>query len=166
MPFARNAPDDKSLFPGAIDQRRSWIMRQLGHGVALVGALACFGWTAIAAAQTENQGAVVQSIPPPVSQNPSVPPLNLSDAQRSQIQQALRGEDTEVTFGMKTTKPTESFNPTVGAKIPTALKPHSLPPPLIYQMPELKQYAYLKFKHQVLIVNPMTLQIVAMFPEV
>ena len=99
-------------------------MRRLAHRAALAGmALACFGWTAIAAAQTENQGAVVQSIPPPVSQNPSVPPLNLSDAQRSQIQQALRGEDTEVTFGMKTTKPTQSFNPTVGAKIPTALKP-------------------------------------------
>ena len=70
-----------------------------------------------------------------------------------------------MTFGLKTTKPTESFNPTVGAKIPTALKPHSLPPPLTYQMPELKRYAYLKFKHQVLIVNPMTRQIVAMFPE-
>ena len=70
-----------------------------------------------------------------------------------------------MTFGLKTTKPTESFNPTVGAKIPTALKPHSLPPPLTYQMPELKRYAYLKFKHQVLIVNPMTHQIVAMFPE-
>jgi hypothetical protein len=142
------------------------MMRQLAHRAALAGmALACFGWTATAAAQTENQGAVVQSIPPPVSQNPSVPPLNLSDAQRSQIQQVLRGENTEVTFGLKTTKPTESFNPTVGAKIPTALKPHSLPPPLIYQIPELKRYAYLKFKHQVLIVNPMTRQIVAMFPE-
>jgi hypothetical protein len=100
-----------------------------------------------------------------VSQKVSPPPLHLSNAQHSQIQQELRGENTEVTFGMKTTKPTESFNPTVGAKIPTALKPHSLPTPLIYQMPELKQYAYLKFKHQVLIINPMTRQIVALFPE-
>src|ERR1043166_7640077 len=142
-------------------------MRQLAHRAALAGmALACIGWTAGAAAQTATQGAVEQSIPPAVSQNPSVPPLSLSDAQRSQIQQVLRGEHTQVTFGMKTTKPTQSFNPTVGAKIPTALKPHSLPAPLIYQMPELKQYTYLKFKHQVLIVNPMTRQIVAMFPEV
>ena len=141
-------------------------MRQLAHRAALAGvALACFGWTATGAAQTANQGAVIQSVPPPVSQNPSVPPLRLSDAQRSQIQQALRGEDTEVTFGTKTTKPTESFNPTVGAKIPASLKPHALPPPLIYQMPELKQYTYLKFKQQVLIIDPMSRKIVDMFPE-
>ena len=141
-------------------------MRQLAHRAALAGmALACFGWTTTAVGQTENQGAVMQSVPPPVSQKLTVPPLHLSDAQRSEIQQALRGENTEVTFGTKTTKPTQRFNPAVGAKIPTALKPHSLPPPLIYQMPELKRYTYLKFKHQVLIVNPMTRQIVDMFPE-
>ena len=141
-------------------------MRQLAHRTALVGmALASLGWVATAAAQTANQGAVVQSVPPPVSQNPSVPPLHLSDAQRSQIQQALRSENTEVGFGTKTTKPTQSFNPTVGARIPTSLKPQTLPPPLIYQMPELKRYTYLKFKHQVLIVNPMTRTIVDVFPE-
>ena len=38
-------------------------------------------------------------------------------------------------------------------------------PPLIYQMPELKRYTYLKFKRQVLIINPMTRTIVDMFPE-
>ena len=141
-------------------------MPQLAHRTALAGmALACFGWAATAAAQTANQGTVVQSVPPPVSQNPSVPPLHLSDAQRNQIQQAVRGEDTEVGFGMKTTKPTQSFNPTVGAKIPAALKPHTLPPPVISQMPELKRYTYLKFKHQVLIIDPMMGKIVEMFPE-
>jgi hypothetical protein len=141
-------------------------MRQLAHRAALAGmALACFGWAGTAAAQTANQGAVEQSVPPAVSQNPSVPPLHLSDAQRNQIQQAVRGEDTEVTFGMKTTKPTESFNPTVGAKIPPALKAHTLPPLVISQMPELKRYTYLKFKHQVLIIDPMTGKIVEMFPE-
>ena len=141
-------------------------MRQLAHHMALAGmALACLGWTATAAAQTANQGAIEQSVPPAISQNPSVPPLHLSDAQRNKIQQALRGENTEVTFGTKTTKPTESFNPTVGAKIPPTLKPHTLPPPVTSEMPELKRYTYLKFKHQVLIVNPMTRQIVDMFPE-
>jgi hypothetical protein len=141
-------------------------MRQLAHRAALAGmALACLGWATTAAAQTADQGAVIQSVPPPVSQNPSLPPLHLSDAQRSQIQQALRAEDTEVTFGTNETKPTESFNPTVGAKIPPTLKPLTLPPPLIYQMPELKHYTYLKFKRQVLIINPMTSTIVDIFPE-
>lgn len=139
-------------------------MRQLAHGFVFAGvALAALGLTA-AAAQTGNQGAINQSIPPVVSANP-VPPLHLSDAQRSQIQQALRGENTEVTFGTKTTKPTESFNPTVGAKIPASLKPHTLPPPVINQMPELKRYTYLKFKQQVLIVDPMSRKVVDMFPE-
>jgi len=141
-------------------------MRQLAHRAALAGmVLACLGSAATAAAQTANQGAVVQSVPPPVSQNLTVPPLHLSDAQRNQIQQALRGENTEVTFGTKTTKPTEGFNPTVGAKIPASLKPHTLPPPLLSQMPELKRYTYLKFKHQVLIVDPMSRKVVDVFPE-
>ena len=118
--------------------------------------------TVQAGAQT---GAVKQSIPPPVSQNPSVPPLNLSADQRAKIQQALRAENTEVGFGTKATKPTQSFNPSVGATIPASLKPHTLPPPLIYEMPVLKRYTYLKFKHQVLIVNPMTRKVVDMFPE-
>jgi hypothetical protein len=149
-----------------VTNERSSIMRQLAHRTALAGmALACVGWTAIAAAQTANQGSVVQSVPPAISQNPSVPRLHLSDAQRNQIQQVLRGKNTEVTFGTKATKSTQSFNPTVGAKIPASLKLHSLPPPLIYQMPELKRYTYLKFKHQVLIINPMTRAIVDMFPE-
>ena len=32
-------------------------------------------------------------------------------------------------------------------------------------MPLLKRYTYLKFKHLVLIVNPMTRKVVDMFPE-
>src|SRR5262249_40144294 len=140
-------------------------MRQLAHRAALAGiALACLG-SAATAGQTANQGAVVQSVPPPVSQKLTVPPLQLSDAQRNQIQQALRGENTEVTFATKTTKPTEVFNPTIGAKIPASLKPHTLPPPLLSQMPELKRYTYLKFKHQVLIVDPMSRKVVDVFPE-
>jgi hypothetical protein len=123
MPAGRNAPADETLFSRAIvDLRRSWIMRQLAHRAAFAGmALACLGWAATAAAQTAaNRGAVVQSVPPPVSQKVSPPPLHLSDAQRNQIQQALCGENTEVTFGTQTTKPTQSFNPTVVRKFQRA----------------------------------------------
>jgi hypothetical protein len=110
-------------------------------------------------------GAVMQSVPPPLAQNPSPPPLQLSDQQKTKIKQALQGENTEVTFSLKTTKPTQNFAPAIGAKIPTALKAHTLPPPLLNEMPTLKQYTYLKFKGQVLIINPMTRKIVDMFPE-
>lgn len=124
----------------------------------------------VAAATAQNSsnsqpGDVIQSVPPPISQKPELPPLNLTDDQRAKIKQVLKTENTEVTFQLKTTKPAQSFDPAVGAKIPTGLKAHSLPPPLIYEMPVLKRYTYLKFKGRVLIVNPLTGKIVDMFSE-
>jgi hypothetical protein len=110
-------------------------------------------------------GAVEQTIPPPVSQNAKPPALQLSDDQRAKIQQVLKGENTEVQFSLKSNKPAQAFEPSVGAKIPAGLQPHSLPPPLLVAMPALKRYAYLKFKQQVLIIDPMSRKIVDMFPE-
>src|SRR5262249_47722512 len=113
----------------------------------------------------QTSGAVPQSIPPPVSQKPSVPPLQLSQTQRDRIRQAVSSEDTEVSFGLKSAKAAQKFDPSVGAKLPSAVKIHPLPQPLARQMPVLKRYTYVKFKHQVLIINPMTRKIVEMFPE-
>jgi hypothetical protein len=132
--------------------------------VSVAAMIALTGLVSGAAAQ-DRSGAVVQSIPPPVSQNPAVPPLQLSEAQRARIRQALSQENSEVSFELKESKPSENFEPSVGAAIPTSLKPHPLPAPLIYEMPLLKRYTYLKFKHQVLIVNPMNRKIVEMFAE-
>jgi hypothetical protein len=116
-------------------------------------------------AAQDRSGAVVQSTPPPVSQNPAVPPLHLSGAQRARIRQALSQENSEVSFELKEAKPSQTFEPSVGAAVPQILEPHPLPRPLIYEMPLLEHYTYLKFKHQVLIVNPMDRKIVEMFPE-
>jgi hypothetical protein len=116
-------------------------------------------------ARAPRAGAIPQNIPPAIAQNPSVPPLALSPAQRTKIQQAVRSEDTEVNFALKEAKSTQNFEPSIGAKVPGALKLHPLPQPLIYETLPLKRYTYLKFKHQVLIVNPMTRKIVDMFPE-
>jgi hypothetical protein len=77
----------------------------------------------------------------------------------------VSSKDTEVSFALKGAKGAEGFEPSVGAKVPSALKLHPLPRPLIYQVQPLKRYTYVKFKHQVLIVNPMTRQIVDMFSE-
>src|SRR5262249_26583895 len=110
-------------------------------------------------------GAVEQTIPPPVAQNPKPPPLQLSADQRAKIQQVLKGENTEVQFSLKSNKPSQGFQPSVGAKIPAGLHPHTLPPPLLAEMPVLKRYAYLKFKQQVLIIDPMSRKIVDMFAE-
>ena len=111
-----------------------------------------------------HSGDVIQSIPPPISQKTTPPPLDLSDDQRAKIKQVLQGQDTQVTFGLKSTQAAKNFNPTVGATVPSNLKTYALPPPLIYEMPKLERYTYLKLKGQVLIVNPMTSKIVDMFP--
>jgi hypothetical protein len=113
---------------------------------------------------TPHSGDVIQSIPPPISQKTTPPPLSLSDDQRAKIKQVLQGHNTQVTFALKSTQSAKTFNPTVGASLPSNLKTYALPPPLIYEMPKLERYTYLKFKGQVLIVNPMTSKIVDMFP--
>jgi len=147
-------------------------MRHFVHQYAAALCVACFAVACFAmntaAAQGGNParpGDVIQSVPPPVSQKPQLPRLTLSDDQRAKIKQVLSGKNTEVSFQLKTTKPAESFEPAIGAKIPPGLKAHALPPPLIYEMPVLKRYTYLKFKGQVLIVNPMSDQVADMFPE-
>ena len=133
--------------------------------LAAAFAVLAAGPAAAAANAANNQGAVEQTIPPPVAQNPQFPPLHLSDDQRAKVRQALSGVNTEVEFQQKSTKPAQSFAPAVGAKIPKGLHPHALPTPLTRQVPALKRYTYLKFKQQVLIVNPMSRKIVDMFPE-
>jgi len=140
-------------------------MRHLLHRAVLTAAVAAGIATPLTAAAQSPPRAVEQTIPPPLSQNPAVPPLHLSDAQRAKVRQAVSAERTEVTFTLKKTKPAKDFEPAVGAAIPKGLAPHPLPQPLIYEMPALKRYTYLKLKQQVLIVNPMTRKIVDMFPE-
>jgi len=144
-------------------------MRKIGYRVSLVGlTLAVLAVSPAAFAQggeSNHPGAVVQSAPPPVPQRQSVPPLHLSDAQRAQIQQAVSGKDTEVTFTLKATKAAAQFAPQVGAKIPKGIKAHPLPRPLIYEIPELKRYTYLKLKGEVLLVDPMTDKVADMFPQ-
>lgn len=134
---------------------------------AITVSVALLAATSVApAAERGASGAVEQSIGPPVRQHRSAPALHLSDSQRARIRQAVGPEDTDVSFALKPTKSAASFQPSVGAKIPNAVKGHTLPPPLIYEMPALKQYKYVKFKDQVLIVDPMSRKIVDLFPLV
>jgi Protein of unknown function (DUF1236) len=114
---------------------------------------------------TTDHGAIPQNIPRAISQKPSIPPLRLSPTQRTEIQQALRSEDTEVSFALKSPKTAENFAPSVGAKVPGALTLHPLPRPLADEIQPLQHYTYVKFKHQILIVNPISREIVDMFPE-
>ena len=143
-------------------------MRKFISCAALAGAIsasiAASAVSSLAGAETADSGAVIQSVPPPVSQKPSIPPLQLSDEQRTKIRQAVSAEHSDVSFALKKAKSAESFTPSIGAALPKSLTPHPLPRPLIYEIPALKRYSYVKFKDEVLIINPMTRKIVEMLP--
>ncbi|WGR92633.1 MULTISPECIES: hypothetical protein [unclassified Bradyrhizobium] len=123
------------------------------------------GGCAVSLAQSNVQGAVELSNGTKVSQNPSLPKLNLTNTQREQIRKAVLTEHNEVQFRLATTKSAKSFTPAVGAKIPKGIRAQSLPTPVLSQLPELRDYMYVKMKDQVLIVNGMTNKIVDVFPE-
>jgi hypothetical protein len=123
------------------------------------------GGTAPWPARSNAQGEVELSNGTKVPQNPSLPKLNLSNLQREQIRKAVLTEHNEVEFRLATTKSAKDFAPTVGATIPKGVKAQSLPTPVLSQMPELRDYMYVKMKDQVLIVNGMTNKIVDMFSE-
>ena len=132
----------------------------------LIAALAMLlAAAAPSSAQPNVQGAVELSNGTKVPQNPSLPKLNLTNTQREQIRKAVLAEHNEVQFRLKATKPAKDFNPIVGVTIPKGVWAQSLPTPVLSQMPELRDYLYVKMKDQVLIVNGMTNKIVDMFPE-
>ena len=124
-----------------------------------------FTMSAVAPAADNTHGAVEQSGGNVVPQNPSPAALHLNDAQRERIRQSLVTRHTEVEFRLKTTKPAKDFNPTIGAKLPTGVKPDGLPSDLTQQIPQLADYGYAKMKGQILLVNEMTNKIAAMIPE-
>jgi hypothetical protein len=111
------------------------------------------------------QGAVELSNGTEVPQNPSLRKLNLTNMQREQIRKIVLTEHNDVQFRLKTTKPAKDFTPAVGATLPKGVKAQSLPTPVLSQIPELRDYMYVKMKDRVLIVNGMTNKIVDMFPE-
>ncbi|TWB87119.1 hypothetical protein FBZ93_12350 [Bradyrhizobium macuxiense] len=132
----------------------------------IVTALAIMlGGTALSSAQQNAQGAVELSDGTKVPQTPSLPKLNLSNSQREQIRKAVLTEHNEVEFRLAATKSAKDFTPAVGAKLPKGVKAQSLPTPVLSQMPELRDYMYVKMKNQVLIVNGMTSKIVDIFSE-
>ena len=121
--------------------------------------------SATSPAQSNAQGAVELSNGIKVPQNQSLPKLNLTNVQRESIRKAVLTEHNEVEFRLKATKPAKDFTPAVGATIPKGVKAQSLPTAVLSQMPELRDYMYVKMKDKVLIVNGMTNKTVDIFPE-
>jgi hypothetical protein len=97
--------------------------------------------------------------------NAALPPFKLSDAELARIQEVLATQHADVSLNLKKTAAAKSFEPKLGVAIPKGLEPQAFPLPLISEIPVTRQYGYLKFEGQVLIVNPMTKKIVDLFPE-
>jgi hypothetical protein len=116
-------------------------------------------------AQPAAQAAVRLSDGTTVSQTPSLPTLRLTNAQREQVRKTVLTEDSEIEFRLKATKAAKDFTPAVGATLPKGVKAQGMPALVLAQLPELRDYLYVKMKDQVLIVNGMTNKIVDMFSE-
>jgi hypothetical protein len=86
------------------------------------------------------------------------PPLQLSEQQRSKIQDAL-------VSAHSAQKTPDKFEAKVGAKVPTALKLDAMPALLINQEPVLKQYDFVKLENDLLVVDPMNSTVVAVIPR-
>src|SRR4029079_633011 len=86
------------------------------------------------------------------------PPLQLSDKQRSKIQDAL-------VSAHSAQKTPDKFEAKVGAKVPTALKLDAMPAALINQEPVLNQYDFVKLENDLLVVDPMNSTVVAVIPR-
>jgi hypothetical protein len=136
------------------------------RSLIVVAALALIlGGSAGALAQQNVQGSIELSNGTKVPQTPSLPKLNLTNSQREQIRRAVLTEHNEVEFRLAATKAAKDFTPAFGEKIPKGVKTQSLPTPVLSQMPQLRDYRYVKMKDQVLIVNGMTNKIVDVFSE-
>ncbi len=88
------------------------------------------------------------------------PPLQLTDEQKQEILQAVAARNT-------LDKAPAGFTPQSGAKVPSQAKlpRHPLPADLVQKVPALKEYEYAKLEHRVLIVDPMTQQVVDVIQE-
>jgi hypothetical protein len=93
------------------------------------------------------------------------PKLELNNTQREQIRKAVLNEHNEVEFQLKATKSAKGFTPQVGEKLPKGVKPMAFPQQLDQQLPQLRNFAYVKMKDQVLIVDATTGKIVDLFSE-
>jgi hypothetical protein len=126
--------------------------------ILIIGALFALATPSTVVAEAANNGASYGQ--PPLEQVQPPPPLNLSAEQRTKISVQVRTDHTKA----PPPKGLEQFEPAVGAKVPRRIALNPLPRPLVYEIPELKEYTYLKFKDEILIVNGMNREIVEMIP--
>jgi hypothetical protein len=140
-------------------------LRTYCSAIVLAATVALVGFSAAAQTTGAKSGAVEQTGASKVPQDIKPPPLKLTDAQREQIRKVLTTTHTETTLNSKSTPDEKNFKPAVGAKVPGGFHVDGLPQPLITEIPVLKQYGYVKFNNQILIVDGTTKKVVEQIPE-
>jgi hypothetical protein len=121
----------------------------------LIGAAALVLLAVPAAAQNDTSKTID---PIELSKQAKKPPLQLSEEQKSAIENALVSEHTQ----QKTPK---DFQPQVGAALPKIMKVDVMPQDLVRKQPSLKQYGYAKTATDILVLDPMKKTIIAVLPR-
>lgn len=91
--------------------------------------------------------------------------IKLTDEQRSTIRHELADKKSNEMFNEPTTKGLKDYTPAIGGTVPAQLHMQAMPTTLVQKVPVVGNYAYMKVKDQVLIINPMTEKIVDMFSQ-
>lgn len=86
------------------------------------------------------------------------PPLQLSDLQRTMIQDSLTTENTEQ-------KAPDKFEAKIGEALPPTLTIDVMPEQLVAREPSLEPYGYAKLPKAVLVIDPMKKTIIAILPR-
>jgi hypothetical protein len=135
--------------------------------LALAAAIAVAGLSPLAAQQTTGAkpGAVEQTGAAAVPQDKKPAPLQLTDEQREHIRKVLGTTHTKIEPPKSAPATQKEFKPVVGEQLPKGFNVDGLPQQLAVEIPILKQYGYVKFGDQILIVDPTTNKIVDQFNE-
>jgi len=131
--------------------------RLLLYAALLIGLV-----TAVRAADTAQDK---QRVSATVLESHALPALNLSDAQRERIREAVVTKHTDIEFQLKSTKAARNFTPAIGATLPKGVKGQTLPAEVTATIPALRNYFYVTMKDQVLIVDGMSHKIIDIFSE-
>jgi uncharacterized protein DUF1236 len=110
-------------------------------------------------AEDRPQPGAVEQRGGPVSQDVKLPPLELTNEQRELVRKELLLKHNEVESRLA-----KDFEPKVGESLPQSLVPDGFPDSVI-QLPQLRNYAYLKMKDLVVVVDATTRKIVDVFSE-
>ena len=103
------------------------------------------------------QPGAVEQLGGPISQGVKLPPLELTNTHRELVL-LLKHDEVEPRLA-------KDFEPKVGESLPQTLVPDGFPDSVIQQLPQLRNYAYLKMKDLIVVVDAATRKIVDVFSE-